>query len=156
MWYSRGRPGSTAHDRAVEDQPDLVRSSEVEVLAQDFLEQHPTRDRPVQHLGQGALDLQHRDVVAVARDPIGPGERVRQGREPLRSSASIFASLRTETTINDSRDLNIGKRLCNLPELAQVGFSANRRLLDVERLSSDPTIGENAFRAVTHPIVVDH
>ncbi len=65
-------------------------------------------------------------------------------------------ALRTETTINDSRDFNIGKRLCNLPELAQVGFSANRRLLDVERLSSDPSIGEQAFRAVADPIVVDH
>jgi hypothetical protein len=64
-------------------------------------------------------------------------------------------ALRTETTINDSRDFNIGKRLCNLPELAQVGFSANRRLLDVERLISDPTIGQDAFRAVADPIVVN-
>jgi len=64
-------------------------------------------------------------------------------------------ALRTETTINDSRDFSIGKRLCNLPELAQVGFSANRRLLDVERLSSDPTIGDDAFRAVADPIVVE-
>jgi hypothetical protein len=63
-------------------------------------------------------------------------------------------ALRTETTINDSRDFNIGKRLCNLPALAQVGFSANRRLLDVERLTTDPTIGEQAFRAVADPIVV--
>jgi hypothetical protein len=38
--------------------------------------------------------------------------------------------------------------------LAQVGFSANRRLLDVERLTTDPTIGEHAFRAVADPIVV--
>jgi len=63
-------------------------------------------------------------------------------------------ALRTETTINDSRDFAIGKRLCNLPELAQVGFSANRRLLDVERLTSDPAIGQDAFRAVADPIVV--
>lgn len=63
-------------------------------------------------------------------------------------------ALRTETTINDSRDFEIGKRLCNLPELAQVGFSANRRLLDVERLTSDPAIGQEAFRAVADPIVV--
>jgi hypothetical protein len=64
-------------------------------------------------------------------------------------------ALRTETTINDSRDFSIGKRLCNLPELAQVGFSANRRLLDVERLISDPTIGQDAFRASADPIVVN-
>jgi len=63
-------------------------------------------------------------------------------------------ALRTETTINDSRDFNIGKRLCNLPALAQVGFSANRRLLDVERLTHDPTIGADAFDAVISPAVV--
>jgi len=65
-------------------------------------------------------------------------------------------ALRTETTINDSHDFNIGKRLCNLPELAQVGFDANRRLLDVERLTSDPTIGTDAFRAVADPIVINN
>ena len=63
-------------------------------------------------------------------------------------------ALRTETTINDSRDFGIGKRLCNLPALAQVGYTANRRLLDVERLTTDPTIGEHAFRAVADPIIV--
>jgi hypothetical protein len=64
-------------------------------------------------------------------------------------------ALRTETTINDSRDFTIGKGLCNLPALAAVGFSANRRLLDVERLTSDPTIGHDAFRALADPAVVD-
>ena len=38
-------------------------------------------------------------------------------------------ALRTETTINDTRDFRIGKRLTNLPALREVGFSANRRLL---------------------------
>lgn len=44
--------------------------------------------------------------------------------------------------------------MCNLPELARVGFAADRRLLDVERLISDPDIGQDAFRAVADPIVV--
>jgi hypothetical protein len=47
-------------------------------------------------------------------------------------------ALRTETTINDPRDFGIGKRLTNLPALREVGFSANRRLLGVQRLSPDP------------------
>jgi hypothetical protein len=63
-------------------------------------------------------------------------------------------AVRTETTINDSRDFGIAKRLCHLPALAQVGYTANRRLLDVERLTTDPTIGEGAFRAVADPITV--
>ena len=60
-------------------------------------------------------------------------------------------ALRTETTINDSRDFGIGKRLCNLPALREVGFSANRRLLAVQRLSHDPTIGAQAITELTSP-----
>src|SRR6266511_1878605 len=60
-------------------------------------------------------------------------------------------ALRTETTINDSRDFGIGKRLCNLPALREVGFSANRRLLAVQRLSHDPAIGATAITALTSP-----
>lgn len=62
--------------------------------------------------------------------------------------------LRTETTINDTRDFGIGRRLRNLPALRQVGFSANRRLLDVQRLSHDCALGEAALGAVTRPVVV--
>lgn len=60
-------------------------------------------------------------------------------------------ALRTETTINNSRDFGIGKRLCNLPALREVGFHANRRLLAVQRLSHDPTIGADAIGALTSP-----
>ena len=64
-------------------------------------------------------------------------------------------ALRTETTINDTRDFGIGKRLTNLPALRQVGFGANRRLLDVQRVSHDCHLGADAFAQVTHPITVD-
>ena len=57
-------------------------------------------------------------------------------------------ALRTETTINDTGDFGIGRRVCNLPALRQVGNTANRRLLDVERPPSDPTIGAGAFTAI--------
>ncbi len=53
-------------------------------------------------------------------------------------------ALRTETTINDTRDFGIGKRLTNLPALREVGFSASRRLLRLERLSHDPITGAEA------------
>jgi hypothetical protein len=64
-------------------------------------------------------------------------------------------ALRTETTINDTRDFGIGKRLCNLPALRQVGFQANRRLLDVQRISQDCAVGEDAFRRVNDPVEID-
>jgi DNA-binding PadR family transcriptional regulator len=64
-------------------------------------------------------------------------------------------ALRTETTINNTRDFAIGKRLHNLPALREVGFRANRRLLDVQRISHDCSIGEDGFHAIQHPRVVD-
>jgi hypothetical protein len=64
-------------------------------------------------------------------------------------------ALRTETTINNTRDFSIGKRLKNLPALRQIGFRANRRLLDVQKISHDCSIGEDAFNQVVRSIEVD-
>src|SRR6516164_1705297 len=64
-------------------------------------------------------------------------------------------ALRTETTINDTRDFGIGKRLSNLPALRQVGFQADRRLLDVQRISQDCGIGDGAFRRINEPVEVE-
>jgi hypothetical protein len=63
-------------------------------------------------------------------------------------------ALRTETTINNARDFAIGKRLVNLPAVRQIGFQANRRLLDVQTVSHDCHIGEAAFQQVNQPLVV--
>jgi hypothetical protein len=64
-------------------------------------------------------------------------------------------ALRTETTINDSRDFAVGRRLHNLPALREIGFNANRRLLDVQRTSADCHIGQEAFNQVCQPLVLD-
>ena len=64
-------------------------------------------------------------------------------------------ALRTETTVNNTYDFGIGRMLKNLDELREVGFAANRRLLEVQRLSHDCSIGEDAFAAVNHPSEVD-
>jgi len=60
-------------------------------------------------------------------------------------------ALRTETTINDARDFALGKRLCTLAALRQVGFQANRRLLDVQRCSHDGALGEATVTQVQRP-----
>jgi hypothetical protein len=61
-------------------------------------------------------------------------------------------ALRTETTINDTRDLGIGKRLENLPALRAAGFQANRRLLRAQRISHDPADGQAAITQVCQPL----
>lgn len=65
-------------------------------------------------------------------------------------------ALRTETTINNSRDFGIGRLLNNLPALRAIGFAANRRLLEVETISQDCILAEEVFDQVTRPQVVDH
>ena len=47
------------------------------------------------------------------------------------------AGLRTETTINNSYDFGVGRLLGNLPKLREIGFAANRRMLEVEKASHD-------------------
>src|SRR5215475_12175693 len=61
-------------------------------------------------------------------------------------------ALRTETTINNTYDFGIGKRLHNLPQLREIGFAANRRLLEVERLSHDCMLAEDTFQAINSPV----
>jgi hypothetical protein len=64
-------------------------------------------------------------------------------------------ALRTETTINDVGDFGLSKRLTNLPALRQIGFTANRRLLGVQRISHNPIRGAQAFTDLTAPIITD-
>ena len=61
-------------------------------------------------------------------------------------------ALRTETTINNTYDFGIGKRLHNLPKLREIGFAANRRLLEIERLSHDCMLAEDTFQSINGPV----
>jgi hypothetical protein len=61
-------------------------------------------------------------------------------------------ALRTETTINNTYDFGIGKRLHNLPKLREIGFAANRRMLEVERLSHDCILSEDTLRTIERPV----
>src|SRR5260221_3907648 len=62
-------------------------------------------------------------------------------------------ALRTETTINQPRDFGTGKELANLAALADVGYTASRRLLDAECISHDPAAGAAALQALTSPVI---
>jgi hypothetical protein len=63
-------------------------------------------------------------------------------------------ALRTETTINNTRDFGIGRRLENLSHLRKIGFAANRRLLDVQRIGHDCFNGEAAFQDMQKPVTI--
>ena len=62
-------------------------------------------------------------------------------------------ALRTETTINDSKEFGIGKDLSNLPYLQQIGRNINRRLLDVQRVSHNCGLNGESIDRVVKPTV---
>ena len=64
-------------------------------------------------------------------------------------------ALRTETTFNNTRDFGLGRRLENLPAVRAIGFAANRRLVDVEKITRDCQLAEATFDRVNRPRVVD-
>jgi hypothetical protein len=90
----------------------------------------------------------------VLTEGVTPSLHIDYKRSRIKQYHKEGRALRTETTINDARDFRIGKRLQNLPALRQIGFEANRRLLDVQRISQDCALGEDAFRQVNEPVEV--
>src|SRR5262249_38437944 len=90
----------------------------------------------------------------VLTEGVTPSLHVDYKRSRIKQYHKEGRALRTETTINDARDFRLGKRLVNLPALRQIGFQANRRLLDVQRISQDCALGEDAFRRVNEPVTV--
>src|SRR5262245_60769244 len=91
----------------------------------------------------------------ILTEGVTPSLHVDYKRSRIKQYHKEGRALRTETTINDPRDFRLGKRLVNLPALRQVGFQANRRLLDVQCISQDCALGEDAFRRVNEPVTVD-
>ncbi len=73
-------------------------------------------------------------------------------RQGIRYDISI---LHTETVINDTYDFAVGRRLRNLDDLKKIGFAANRRLLGVQRLSHDCTVGADVLDELHRPAVID-
>jgi len=64
-------------------------------------------------------------------------------------------ALRTETTINNTRDFYIGKSLHNLPALRKIGFQANRRVLQVQTITQDSILAEETLQQLQRPRMVD-
>jgi hypothetical protein len=91
----------------------------------------------------------------VLTEGVVPSLHVQYKKSKVKQYHKEGQALRTETTINDTYDFEIGRALHNLPALREIGFAANRRLLRVESLSPDCLIGEDHIDAVSQPIVVN-
>jgi hypothetical protein len=91
----------------------------------------------------------------VITDGVTPSLHVDYKHTTIKQYHKEGRALRTETTINNTHDFDIGKRLVNLPALREIGFHANRRLLGVQRLDHDPIIGARDLHTLTDPVVTD-
>src|SRR6516165_5843621 len=90
----------------------------------------------------------------VITDGVVPSLHIDYKKSRIKQYHKLLEALRTETTINDTRDFGIGRRIENLAELRKIGFAANRRLLDVQRISHDCFIGQAAFQDMQKPVIV--
>lgn len=90
----------------------------------------------------------------VISDGVIPSLHVDYKKSRIKEYFKEGRALRVETTINDTRDFRIGKRLTNLSALRKIGFAANRRLLNVQTVSHDCAVGEDSWESVVRPITV--
>ncbi|WP_234796504.1 MULTISPECIES: hypothetical protein [Mycolicibacterium] len=140
-----------------------------------MLDTPPSRRVFFEHVIRDNLDIGRPDQVslifrppaALARTPLATPGRFRTRAITAGVTPSLHVdykhttvkqyhkegkALLTETTINDTRDFGIGKRLTNLPALREIGYTANRRLLGVQQLSHDPITGTDALTAITEAV----
>ncbi len=88
----------------------------------------------------------------VITEGVTPSLHVDYKNSKIKQYHKLGKALRTETTINDTKDFGVPKGLSHLPELKEIGFTASRRLLDVQRISHDPAEGAAALAALTQPV----
>jgi hypothetical protein len=130
--------GRIFFEEVIRENLDLGRPSQVQLIF----------DRQVNRRTPG------RFRTRVITDGVVPSLHVDYKKSRIKQYHKEGRALRTETTINDTRDFGIGRAVHNLPQLRRIGFQANRRLLDVQRISHDCHLGERAFQQVNRP--VDH
>jgi hypothetical protein len=91
----------------------------------------------------------------VITEGVTPSLHVDYKRSRIKQYHKEGQALRTETTVNDTRDFGVGRLLKNLPALRRIGFAANRRLLEIEQISHDCALGDDAFQYLQRPRQVE-
>jgi len=104
---------------------------------------------------KGRFKTPGRFRTRVITEGVTPSLHIDYKHSKIKQYHKLGVALRTETTINNSYDFDIGRGLHNLDALRQVGFAANRRLLDVQRTSHDPFIGTARLAELAAPVIID-
>ena len=135
--------GRVFFERVIRDNLDAGRPDQVSLIF----------DRKLMRRGPRATPGRFR--TRVITNGVTPSVHIDYKNTRIKQYHKEGRALRTETTINNPGDFGIRKRLTHLPELREIGFSANRRLLGVQRLSHNPIRAAQAFHAVHDPIITD-
>ncbi|WP_030443784.1 hypothetical protein [Actinoplanes subtropicus] len=132
--------GRIFFEQVIRDNLDIGRPDQVSLIF----------DRRI--VGKGRHRTPGRFRTRIITDGVTPSLHIDYKTSRIKQYHKLGRALRTETTINDTRDFAIGKRLHNLPALRQIGFTANRRLLRVQTISHDPADGTTAITAICQPV----
>jgi hypothetical protein len=108
-------------------------------------------DRRIIRKGKHATPGRFR--TRVITDGVTPSLHIDYKDSRIKQYHKLGKALRTETTVNDPRDFGVARGLSHLPELEEIGFTASRRLLDVQRISHDPAEGAATLAALTQPVI---
>lgn len=84
---------------------------------------------------------------------VDPSLHVEYKRSHVKQYFKEGRALRTETTINDTSDFGTRKDVKNLPALRASADKVNRQLLEVERVSQNCTITQDALDGIQRPTV---
>jgi hypothetical protein len=133
--------GRIFFDQLIRDNLDIGRPDRVSLIF----------DRRIIRKGKRATPGRFR--TRVITDGVTPSLHIDYKDSRIKQYHKLGKALRTETTINDPRDFGVAKGLSHLPELKEIGFTASRRLLDVQRISHNPAEGATALAALTQPVV---
>ena len=138
MVFDRPATGRILFDQIIRENLDLGRPEQVRLIFDRRVSRRTPGRFQTRVVTEGVIPSIHFELKSVRIK-----EYFKEGR-----------ALRVETTINNSRDFGIGKRLHNLPQMREFGFSANRRLLNVQTISRDCAVGEDTWNQVVRPITV--
>jgi hypothetical protein len=139
--WDRGVQGRCFFEEVIRENIDLGRPEQVQLIFGRKMQRKTATDG--------------RCRTRIITEGVTPSLHVYYKNTHLKQYHKEGRALRTETTINDAYDFDVGRRLHNLPRLRQIGFAANRRVLEVEKLSHDCHVGAERFQTLQQPVEVD-
>jgi hypothetical protein len=135
--FDRPLRGRQFFEEVIRDNPDQGRPDRIQLL----FERKVTKSTP------------GRFRTRIIQKGVHPSLHINYKKSHVKQYFKENRALRTETTINDSKDFGIGKDLSNLPYLQQIGRNINRRLLDVQRVSHNCGLSGESIDRVIKPTV---